>query len=452
MKQVQQDIKVINMKYKKYKMKILLNITLLFLINLGYSQTVVNNYTNIRGIVSFESTDHRSNTYEVVNDQKRFDNNQFAAMIISHTDYYPYGMTAGEGNRSNILDNYRFGFQGQEKDDEAKGKGNSMNYKYRMHDSRIGRFFAVDPLSGKYPHYSSYQFSGNKVVNSVELEGLEEDEVILPHVYLKEVVISEEFHLSDEEIIDEINTKYVAPLNKTIQDLNASQINYMITNFNGNDIRTYYRDETTRPIKQYMEMTDFDGAFYSYHVESEIGLSGSLDLGVAIGGTGVIGGVAVSGEAALFNTELLSFDLSNTEGFNGYYMGKGDEYRISGGLAFSGGVPGMNIVELGANYQFNSLSGWDGDIGLNLNISKGEKKSSPIAPSHYDFSKSFKNNISPKIKVVDSNFSGLRLGAGLQFILGANLELRVGEKSWTLKRDLTRSELIDYYAKLFSGN
>ena len=43
-----------------------------------------------------------------------------------------------------------------------------------MHDPRVGRFFAVDPLSWKYPHYSSYSFSGNKVIQFVELEGLEE--------------------------------------------------------------------------------------------------------------------------------------------------------------------------------------------------------------------------------------------------------------------------------------
>jgi hypothetical protein len=43
-----------------------------------------------------------------------------------------------------------------------------------MHDPRIGRFFAVDPLSGQYPHYTPYSFSGNKVIHAIELEGLEE--------------------------------------------------------------------------------------------------------------------------------------------------------------------------------------------------------------------------------------------------------------------------------------
>ena len=72
-----------------------------------------------------------------------------------------------------ICFNHRYGFQGQEKDDEIKGSGNSLNYKYRMHDPRLGRFFAVDPLFREYPWNSPYAFSENRVIDGVELEGLE---------------------------------------------------------------------------------------------------------------------------------------------------------------------------------------------------------------------------------------------------------------------------------------
>ena len=41
-----------------------------------------------------------------------------------------------------------------------------------MHDPRVGRFFAVDPLAGKYPWNSPYAFSENRVIDGVELEGL----------------------------------------------------------------------------------------------------------------------------------------------------------------------------------------------------------------------------------------------------------------------------------------
>jgi RHS repeat-associated protein len=71
------------------------------------------------------------------------------------------------------LDGYRYGFQNQEKDDEIKGEGNSINYTFRMHDPRLGRFFAVDPLAPKYPYNSSYAFSENSTIAFIEVEGLE---------------------------------------------------------------------------------------------------------------------------------------------------------------------------------------------------------------------------------------------------------------------------------------
>ncbi|MEW4923106.1 hypothetical protein [Algibacter sp. 2305UL17-15] len=77
-------------------------------------------------------------------------------------------------NRHGATDSYRYGFQGQEKDDEVKGtSGSSVNYTFRMHDPRVGRFFAVDPLAHSYPWNSTYAFSENRVIDGIELEGLE---------------------------------------------------------------------------------------------------------------------------------------------------------------------------------------------------------------------------------------------------------------------------------------
>jgi len=70
-------------------------------------------------------------------------------------------------------DNYRFGFNGQEKDNEVKGVGNSINFAFRMHDPRLGRFFAVDPLAKYYPWNSPYAFAENRVIDGIDLEGLE---------------------------------------------------------------------------------------------------------------------------------------------------------------------------------------------------------------------------------------------------------------------------------------
>ena len=85
--------------------------------------------------------------------------------------YYPFGAPMKE--RKYLSNEYRYGFQGQEMDDEIKGAGNLVNYKYRMHDTRLGRFFAVDSLFRSFPWNSTYAFSENGVTNSIELEGLE---------------------------------------------------------------------------------------------------------------------------------------------------------------------------------------------------------------------------------------------------------------------------------------
>ncbi|MEY2669968.1 MAG: hypothetical protein RLZZ577_284 [Bacteroidota bacterium] len=91
--------------------------------------------------------------------------------IRNSSDYSPFGVELD--GRTVSLDGYRFGFQNQEKDNEVKGEGNSINYSFRMHDPRLGKFFAIDPLSKKYPHNSPYAFSENRVIDCGELEGLE---------------------------------------------------------------------------------------------------------------------------------------------------------------------------------------------------------------------------------------------------------------------------------------
>jgi hypothetical protein len=75
--------------------------------------------------------------------------------------------------RHGSIDSYRYGFQGQEKDDEVKGEGNSINYKFRMFDSRVGRMLSLDPLQKDFPWNSPYAFSENRVIDKIELEGME---------------------------------------------------------------------------------------------------------------------------------------------------------------------------------------------------------------------------------------------------------------------------------------
>ncbi|MCC5924557.1 MAG: hypothetical protein JJT77_12290 [Crocinitomicaceae bacterium] len=133
--------------------------------------------TYVAGEKFYELTNHLGNVLTVISDIKYpvEDNgyvDYFEVQLVSVSDYSGFGVQLD--GRTNQSDSYRYWFQGQEMDDEVKGEGNSVNYKYRMHDARVGRFFAVDPLAASYPYYTPYSFSGNKVIHAIELEGLEE--------------------------------------------------------------------------------------------------------------------------------------------------------------------------------------------------------------------------------------------------------------------------------------
>ncbi|MDQ3190180.1 MAG: hypothetical protein M3Q58_01150 [Bacteroidota bacterium] len=72
-----------------------------------------------------------------------------------------------------FISRYRYAFQGQEKTDEIKGGGNHIDFKYRGYDPRIGKMWSIDPMSKQYPFYSPYAFSGNRVIDAFDLEGLQ---------------------------------------------------------------------------------------------------------------------------------------------------------------------------------------------------------------------------------------------------------------------------------------
>jgi len=88
-----------------------------------------------------------------------------------YKDYHTGGSPLpGRNFNSN---SYRYGFQNQEKTDEVSGAGNHYEFKFREYDPRLIRFWSVDPLFRKYPHNSSYAFSENRLIDGIDLEGLE---------------------------------------------------------------------------------------------------------------------------------------------------------------------------------------------------------------------------------------------------------------------------------------
>ena len=59
------------------------------------------------------------------------------------------------------VSNYRYGFNGMEKDDEVKGKGNSYTTDFRQYDGRLGRWFTIDPMYSEASSWTPYRFAFN---------------------------------------------------------------------------------------------------------------------------------------------------------------------------------------------------------------------------------------------------------------------------------------------------
>ena len=87
-------------------------------------------------------------------------------------NYYPFGLEhKGYNNVVNGVENNYKTFQGQEIHKELGL--NWIEFKYRNYDPSIGRFFNVDPLAEDYVYNGPYNFAENRVIDGIELEGLE---------------------------------------------------------------------------------------------------------------------------------------------------------------------------------------------------------------------------------------------------------------------------------------
>ncbi|GIV28892.1 MAG: hypothetical protein KatS3mg027_2706 [Bacteroidia bacterium] len=104
-------------------------------------------------------------------DKKSWSNGKFALNVSSSQDYYPFGSVMEGRDIENF--NYRFGFNGQEKDDEVNGNGNSYDFGARIYDSRVGRWSSIDPLASKYSYESPYVFVGNSPIICIDPDGRE---------------------------------------------------------------------------------------------------------------------------------------------------------------------------------------------------------------------------------------------------------------------------------------
>lgn len=67
---------------------------------------------------------------------------------------------------------YAFGFNGMRKDDEIHGAtGTSYDFGARLYDPRVGRWWSIDPLAGKYAFASPYCFALANPILFIDYDG-----------------------------------------------------------------------------------------------------------------------------------------------------------------------------------------------------------------------------------------------------------------------------------------
>ena len=94
------------------------------------------------------------------------------AEVLASYNYYAFGMMQPGRTFEGSAD-YRFGFNGMEKDDEVKGSGNSYTTEFRQYNPQLGRWLSLDPLKREYPSHSDYHFGFNNPLRVVDTDGAE---------------------------------------------------------------------------------------------------------------------------------------------------------------------------------------------------------------------------------------------------------------------------------------
>ncbi len=101
-------------------------------------------------------------------------------MLTKTTNFQFGSFRSPEKHDSGLMDGrsfdtsaYRFGFGGQEKDEDINSNGNVYTAQYWEYDSRLGRRWNVDPLINNYPQNSSYSCFNNIPTFLIDENGLE---------------------------------------------------------------------------------------------------------------------------------------------------------------------------------------------------------------------------------------------------------------------------------------
>jgi hypothetical protein len=186
-------------------------------------QTRIQYRTN--GSRRFELSNHLGNVLVTVSDKRTAVCTvletvaYYKAEIITASDYYSFGSVME--NRSYEADSfgYRFSMNGQEKDDEIYGPGNTTSAEFWEYDARLGRRFNTDPKP--HPSISVYAcFNNNPIWFSDPLGDSVKYNSLLDRVIVSLARLSRNFN-KDFKILKASEETYV--YNKTNEPASSGE-------------------------------------------------------------------------------------------------------------------------------------------------------------------------------------------------------------------------------------
>lgn len=221
----------------------------------NYLNNVLQFFPTTEGYVSYKGgaynyvfnyTDHLGNVRLSYQDKNKNGNISSVDEILEENNYYPFGLKQEGENAINGQPNYKYKYQGQERQDELWLNWDS--FKWRNYDYAIGRFMSIDPLAMDYTYNSPYAFQENKMGLGRELEGLE-----LHYSSAEEIVNNTGFRPIVNAVKELGNSamSLFSPTKPDTQKISAEKTNVSLSTDNGGN----ENPKTIGPALDFMNVT-----------------------------------------------------------------------------------------------------------------------------------------------------------------------------------------------------
>lgn len=281
----------------------------------------------------YELSNHLGNVLATIKDEKTQIEattpgtiDYYEPTIVTATDNYPFGMPMPKRIYSlSSGSKYRFGFNGQEKDDEVYGEGNFIAFESRIFDSRIGRFLSCDPKESEYAWQSTYAFFSNNPIFNIDYKG-EGGEVSSEVVEAAALRYQEASKKLNEllRVMEELK-KIIDYNQKVIDEHTAWGIGTTISSKNPIVGFLFFLDQLKveskfeEQLKMYDDLADKFKTIHGEYLEAKQNLKGTLQTASAITLGGVIltkqnqnGSTNKNSNTSKSNCAIYEFEIDGT--------------------------------------------------------------------------------------------------------------------------------------------